>query len=105
MKALISPNEIFNYSWISSWNQNPQTQKWDPVYSEILNCQRVAQVEPDNQTFPVAEPLYWFNCPDNCQADAWYFKDNQVSVKPQDVPSPATPQPQTSNGDSPGVIA
>jgi hypothetical protein len=105
MKALISPNEISNYSWISSWNQNPQTQKWDPVYSEILNCQRVAQVEPDNQTFSVAEPLYWFDCPDNCQADTWYFKDNQVSVKPQDVPSPATPQPQTSNGDSPGVIA
>ena len=105
MKALISTNEVFNWSWISSWEQDPETQKWDPVYSEILNCQRVAQVEPDNQIFPVAEPLYWFDCPDNCIADEWYFKDGVCSVKPQDVPSPATPQPQTSNGGSPGVIA
>lgn len=103
MKALISPNEISSYSWISSWNQNPQTQKWDPVYSEILACQRVAEVGPTE--FEVAAPLHWVDCPDDCKADAWYFKDNQVSVKPQDVPSPATPQPQTSNGDSPGVIA
>ena len=90
MKALISPNEVFNYSYISSWNEVGGV--WEPVRSEILNCQRVAQVEPDNQTFPVAEPLYWFDCPDNCQADAWYFKDGQVAVKPQDAPNP-NPQP------------
>jgi hypothetical protein len=86
MKALISPNEFFNYKWISSWNDINGV--WEPIYSEILNCQRVAQVEPDNKTFPVAEPLYWFDCPDNCQADVWYFKDGQVSVKPQNVPKP-----------------
>ena len=90
MKALISPNEVFNYSYISSWNE--VTGVWTPVYSEILNCQRVAQVEPDNQTFPVAEPLYWFDCPDNCVPDDWYFKDGQVAVKPQDAPNP-NPQP------------
>jgi hypothetical protein len=84
MKALISPNEISNYSYISSWNEVNGV--WNPVYSEILNCQRVAQVEQDNQTFPVAEPLYWFDCPDNCVADAWYFKDGQVAVKPADAP-------------------
>lgn len=93
MKALISPNEVFNYSWISSWTQDSQTQVWSPVYSEILNCQRVAQVEPDNQVFAVASPLYWFDCPDNCQADTWYFKDNQVFAKPQDEPMPELPQP------------
>jgi len=86
MKALISPNEVFNYSYISSWNEVDGV--WTPVRTEILNCQRVAQVEPDNQAFPVAEPLYWFDCPDNCQADAWYFKDGQVAVKPADVPGP-----------------
>jgi len=90
MKALISPNEISNYSYISSWNEVNGV--WEPVRSEILNCQRVAQVEPDNQTFPVAEPLYWFDCPDNCQADVWYFKDGQVAVKPTDAPNP-NPQP------------
>jgi hypothetical protein len=88
MKALISPNESFDYKWISSWVQDPQTQVWNPVYSEIFGCQRVAQVEPDNQVFPVAEPLHWVDCSDDCQADAWYFKDGQVFIKSQDVPQP-----------------
>jgi hypothetical protein len=93
MKALISPNEVFNYSWISSWVQDPQTQKWNPVYSEILSYQRVAQVEPDNKIFQVAEPLYWLDCPDDCKVDLWYFKDGQVFIKPQDEPAPELPQP------------
>jgi hypothetical protein len=102
MKALISPNEVFNYSYISSWNEVNGV--WEPVRTEILNCQRVAQVEPDNQTFPVAEPLYWFDCPDNCQADAWYFKDGQVAVKPADAPNPNVQVNNSENG-APGVIA
>ena len=87
MKALISPNESFTLSWVSSWNES------EAVYSEILGCQRVAQVEPDNQAFPVAEPLFWLDCPDECQADAWYFKDGQVFVKPESVPGA---QPESS---------
>jgi hypothetical protein len=93
MKALISPNEFFTLSWISSWNEVDGV--WQPVYSEIFGCQRVAQVEPDNQAFSVAEPLYWFDCPDDCQADAWYFKDGQVYIKPENAPNP-NPQPVTS---------
>jgi hypothetical protein len=92
MKALISPNESFDYTWISSWNEVGSM--WQPVYSEIFGCQRVAQVEPDNQAFPVAEPLHWVDCPDDCQADAWYFKDGQVFIKPQNAPDP-NPQPVT----------
>jgi hypothetical protein len=82
MKALISPNENFNIEWISSWNSGV------PVYSEIQNCQRVAEVEPDDKTFSVAPPLYWISCPNNCKADEWYFKDGKCSIKPQDVPKP-----------------
>jgi hypothetical protein len=91
MKALISPNEVFNYTYISSWNSVGDI--WQPVFSEILGCTRVAQVEQDNKAFPVAEPLYWVSCPDNCQADFWYFKDGQVLAKPQDEPMPELPQP------------
>ena len=87
MKALISPNETFDYSWISSWTSVDDT--WQPVYSEILGCTRVAQVEPDNKVFDVALPLYWMSCPDNCVADFWYFKSGQVIVKPIDVDKPA----------------
>ena len=103
MKALISPNESFDHKWISSWNEVNGV--WEPVRSEILNCQRVVQVEPDNQTFPVAEPLYWFDCPDDCKADFWYFKDAQVFIKPTDALNPSTPQVVTSENGAPGVIA
>lgn len=88
MKALISSTEVFTHSWISSWSQNQQTQKWEPTYSEITNCQRVAEIEPDNKVFEVHPSLFWVDCPDNCEADQWYYKDGQVQVKPQDVEKP-----------------
>jgi hypothetical protein len=88
MKALISPNESFDITWITSWlNKNG---KWTPVYSEILDCQRVAEVEPDDKVFDVASPLYWVSCPNDCIADQWYFKDGQCFVKPEDEPMPQT---------------
>ena len=80
MKALISPNEKTDYKWISSWNNNV------PVYSEISNCTRIAQVEPDDKTFEVAEPLFWVDCSDECVADVWYYKDGQILIKPTDSP-------------------
>ena len=87
MKALISPNELFTWTWVSNWVKDNQDQ-WQPVYSEIVNCQRVAEVEPDDKIFQVAQPLYWVDCPDNCVADTWYYKDGQVQIKPQDTPVP-----------------
>jgi hypothetical protein len=82
MKALISPNEMFSLTWVSSWDGDT------PVYSEILNCQRVAEVEPDNKIFEVAQPLYWIDCSDNCVADVWYYKDGEVYPIPQNAPFP-----------------
>jgi hypothetical protein len=82
MKALISPNESFNLTWISAWEDDT------PVYSEILDCQRVAEVEP--QAFEVAPPLHWVDCPEDCVADQWYFKDGVCYIKPTDVPNPET---------------
>lgn len=85
MKALISPNESFNLTWVSGWIKDDQDQ-WQPVYSEILNCQRVAEVEPTS--FEVAPPLFWVDCPEDCKADQWYFKDGQCFIKPEDVLKP-----------------
>jgi hypothetical protein len=82
MKALISPNESFNLTWISAWDGDT------PVYSEILDCQRVAEVEPDDKTFEVAPPLHWVDCPNDCKGDEWYFKDGQCFIKPQDILKP-----------------
>lgn len=86
MKALIAPNESFTHRWISSWTQ--VNGKFVPIYSEITNCARVAETEPDNKIFEVAQPLYWVDCPEDCKADEWYYKDGQVQVKPQDVQEP-----------------
>lgn len=87
MKALISLNELFIYTWVTSWKQ--EDGKWVPNTTDsITDCQRVVGVEPDDKVFEVAQPLYWFDCPEDCVADEWYFKDNQVQIKPQNVPQP-----------------
>lgn len=90
MKALISPNEVFNYKWVSSWEikTTQEGNEFIPVYSEITNCQRVAQVVPDNEIFEVSLPLYWLDCDNNCVADQYYYKDGNINLKPQDVDRP-----------------
>ena len=93
MKALISPNEA-PISYISSWIAGtPPT----PVYSTYPNSCRVAQVEPDDQTFPVAEPMFWATCPDDCVADEWYYDTaNQTINLIVNAPIPAAVnQPET----------
>jgi hypothetical protein len=97
MKALISPNELFTWTWVTSWEwgplptpENPTAEGWIPDTTEsIENCQRVAEVEPT--LFEVAQPLFWIDCPDDCVRDEWYFKDGQVQPKPQSVPVPSNP--------------
>lgn len=91
MKALISTTEVFDYQWVSSWIEGTEPNTWIAQYSEILNCQRVAQVEPDDKTFEVYHALIWVDCPDDCVQDQWYFKDGQCLKKPSDVPQPSNP--------------
>jgi hypothetical protein len=87
MKALISSTELFTHTWVTSWKQ--ENGKWVPNTTDsIQNCQRVAEVEPNNKVFPVYSTLFWVDCPDSCVADQWYYKDGQVQVKPQDVEKP-----------------
>ena len=49
---------------------------------------RVAQVEPDDQTFPVAEGLFWTTCDDNIVADKFWYDpaDNTIkAISPQSL--------------------
>jgi hypothetical protein len=64
MKALVSPNEK-----VTDYQGNVG--------------ERIAQVEPDGQTFPVAQPLFWTDCPDDCVADLWWFYQDSCQLKPQ----------------------
>lgn len=87
MKALISPTEVFTWTWVTFWKQ--ENNQWVPDTTDLIeNCQRVAEVQPNDKVFDVAEPLHWVDCPDDCVADQWYYKDNQFLIKPQDVSPP-----------------
>jgi hypothetical protein len=96
MKALISPEEVFTWTWVTSWKWGTvitpagvEELGWVPDTTDsIENCLRVAETEPDDKIFEVATPLFWLDCPDNCKADQWYFKDGEVHIKPTDVPRP-----------------
>jgi len=83
MKALISPDEIQKIQWIASWENVDDV--WQPQYETIEDCQRVAQVAPE--AFEVAPPLHWVDCPDDCAADEWYYKNGQLHKKPEDAPN------------------
>lgn len=77
-KALICPNEL------------------------VPNGFRIAQVEPEENIFSVADPLYWVECADEVTADFWYFDPADATIKA--VPVPPPPAPKTV-GDTPNVIA
>ena len=64
MKALISPNEVRN------------------------NLLRVAEVK--SESFEVALPLYWIDCPDNITKDDYYYSvesNSFVRVTPEIIPT------------------
>jgi hypothetical protein len=84
MKALISPKETLNVSWVSSWIQEDGV--WVPVITEVIGCYRIAEVE--QVAFDVADPMFWIDCPDECKPNTWYFKDNQVQPIPPNEPQP-----------------
>lgn len=73
MKALISPNEI-----LTDYQGN--------------TGERIVQIEPDGQTFEVASPLFWSDCPDDCEPNMWWYHDNVCQPMPQ---PPAPPEPVT----------
>ena len=90
MKALISTTEISNVTWVTSWEEvTPPT---DPVTyqpattSTIEDTMRVAEVA--EVPFATNEKLFWVDCPDDCMADLWYYKDDSCYIKPEDVPQP-----------------
>lgn len=89
MKALISPNEG-PIGHVGAWTDtNPP----NPIWENYPNSARVAQVEPDNNTFPVADPMYWTDCPEDTVADLWWC-DTQTNVVSKITNAP---KPQTSS--------
>lgn len=82
MKALISPSE--SVFWVSGWELVGDDLA--PVLSQVDGAQRVAEVQIE--PFDVAPPLHWVDCPEECAADEWYYKDGELLKRPQDAPYP-----------------
>ena len=64
MKALISPNEVFE--------------------SGI----RVAQVEADDKVFPVAPPMFWIDCPEDVTPQWTYVDGDFIAPIPEPESNP-----------------
>ena len=47
---------------------------------------RVAQVEPADQIFNVADWLFWTDCEDNVIADLFWYDPKDQSIQPLPVP-------------------
>ena len=47
---------------------------------------RVAQVE--QETFEVAEPLFWVDCADDVEQDKFFFDPQDNTIKPIPAPEP-----------------
>ena len=54
---------------------------------------RVAQVEPDNKVFAVAEGLFWVDCADDIVADQFWYDPADQNIKPIPQPEPE-PNPE-----------
>ncbi len=82
MQALISPNE-----------------KVLDAEGNVLG-DRVAEVEQD--TFPVAPPLFWTPCADGVVPDQFYWADGEILPVP---PTPPPPPPvEMPEGGGPAVL-
>jgi len=81
LQALISPNE-----------------KVLDAEGNVLG-DRVAEVEQD--TFPVAPPLFWTPCANDVVADQFYWADGEILP----VPPPPSPEPVAPpKGGGPAVL-
>jgi hypothetical protein len=54
---------------------------------------RVAEVEPDDKTFEVAQPLFWVDCGDEVVADQFWYDPETQTIKPAPQPEPEPEQP------------
>jgi hypothetical protein len=82
--ALIAPMQA-PVQYTSGWTTDTLPK---PIYTEIANSCRVAQVEIE--TFEVALPLFWTECSDDVIADQWYYNtsDNKIYPVPESPPAP-----------------
>jgi hypothetical protein len=98
MQALISPNEMSPH--VVSWTYNIKTKIWEPVFEDVPDSWRVAQVQEDS--FEVAPPLFWTDCANDVVADEWYYQESTGAILPIPAPAPI-PDTMPAAADQPSV--
>lgn len=89
-KALIDPSAVV--SQLTQWVWNSTSKKYEGVWVEIPNSDRVAEVATAD--FPVAPPLFWVDCADDVVADAWYYDNVNQTILLVPPPPPVPPVPE-----------
>jgi len=82
-KAIIDQRETVFY--VSGYNA-----KGDPIMTPLPDSARLAEVA--DAEFPVAEPLFWVDCPNDAKADIWYYDTAQAICLPVPAAPPAIDQ-------------
>lgn len=92
-KALIDPS--ISVTYIASWFES--NGKYEPIYSVCQNSARVCEI--CEESFEVANPLFWVDCSDEIVADQfWYDVLSQKFNPIENAPYPQVElnnQPQT----------
>jgi hypothetical protein len=94
-QAFIDPTT--NVQYVASWQPATKYYPAVPVMVTYPNSARVAQIVPDGETFPIAEPYFWTACPSDVVANQWYYDIvNQTFNLIINAPYPAaSDQPNT----------
>jgi hypothetical protein len=65
---------------------------------------RVAQVEPDNQIFPVAEPdMFWVSCANDVEQDKFWYDPVTQTIKA--FPAPSAPTAEQNGATAVSLLA
>jgi hypothetical protein len=91
-KALISTREKVQSitSWVqissnegggdSPVDESSLTYTYDPVWTDIANSQRIAQIEETE--FEVHSDLFWVDCNSSVTTDGYYYDSSDSTIKP-----------------------
>lgn len=87
-KALISPSEA-PIKYISGWTTETPDTPSEPIWSDVPNSCRVAEVE--DAVFEVADTLFWVDVSDELATQYIYYDtvDQVCKLVPEDVAPPA----------------
>lgn len=80
----------------------------EPVYSYdgTYLGDRVAQVEPPENVFPVADPMFWVSCADDVMQDMFYWDGNACIAIPSRPLMPSQfPTATTDGTGGPTIVA